>query len=230
MAASGPQIQPHHHLHCWKPTGKLCEEQSPASNVAHLLQPLWMGPQAWNSHRVFVHRKQSLISPVSEATCSSCPLILVLVLQPRIEPICDNTEVLASLHAQHDAGWQYVGSFINGKSKPLRDHDLGAMWECPFLTALQEPASAQRSSEVSGDPARQPTLREDRLYMMCVSPYPHHLKDRLTNPCLYWLGHLQQGLFMIAESDGQLLFMTLAWRVALLVTALLLFNVTLLHT
>lgn len=101
-------------------------------------------------------------------------------------------------------GWQYVGSFINGKSKPLGDHDLGAMWECPFLTPLQEPSGdEQRSSEALDDPAGPQTLSEGLLYMMSVSPYPHHLKDRLTNPCLYWLGHLQKGLFMIAESDGQ---------------------------
>lgn len=129
-----------------------------------------------------------------------------------------------------DAGWQYVGSFISGKSKPLGDHDLGAMWECPFLTALQEPSNVPRSSEVSGDPARQQGLTEEQLYMMCVSPYPHHLKDRLTNPCLYWMGHLQQGLFMIAESDGPSLFRLLAWHAALLVKALLLFNVTLVRT
>ena len=113
------------------------------------------------------------------------------------------------------AGWQYVSSFINGKSKPLGNHDLGAMWECPFLTALQEPSNVQRSSEASGNTARQQALRADQLYVMCVSPYPHHLKDRLTNPCLYWLGHLQQGLFMIAESDGQSLFRVIAWHVAL---------------
>ena len=105
-----------------------------------------------------------------------------------------------------DAGWQYKGSFINGKSKPLGKHDLGAMWECPFLTPLQERSHAKDSSEASGNTAGPQTLREDELYMMCVSPYPHHLKDRLTNPCLYWLGHLQQGLFMIAESDGRSLF------------------------
>lgn len=39
--------------------------------------------------------------------------------------------------------------------------------------------------------------------MMCVSPYPHYLKDRLTNPCLYWLGYVKQELFMIEESDGE---------------------------
>ena len=96
-----------------------------------------------------------------------------------------------------DAGWQYKGSFINGKSKPFREHDLGAMWECPFLTALQGASAAFGSN---GGPQ---TLREDQLYMLCVSPYPHHLKDRLTNPCLYWLGHVRQELFQIAESDGQ---------------------------
>ena len=102
-----------------------------------------------------------------------------------------------------DAGWQYKGSFINGKSKPLGEHDLGAMWECPFLTALKDPNSTKPVSESSGKDGAAGALRDDELYMMCVSPYPHHLKDRLTNPCLYWLGPVQEGLFMIAESDGQ---------------------------
>ena len=103
-----------------------------------------------------------------------------------------------------NAGWEYKGSFIKGKSKPFGEHDLGAMWECPFLTALQGPNNAQPSSEAAGNNAGPQTLKEDQLYMMCVSPYPHHLKDHLTNPCLYWLGHVQQQLFMIEESDGGL--------------------------
>lgn len=102
-----------------------------------------------------------------------------------------------------DAGWQYKGSFINGQSKPFGKHDLGAMWECPFLTPLQEPSALLGSSAAPGSNGGPQTLREDQQYMMCVSPYPHHLKDRLTNPCLYWLGYIQQELFQIAESDGQ---------------------------
>ncbi|KAL3142936.1 hypothetical protein ABBQ38_003221 [Trebouxia sp. C0009 RCD-2024] len=100
------------------------------------------------------------------------------------------------------SGWQYKGSFINGQSKPFGKHDLGAMWECPFLTPLQEPSALLGSSAAPGSNGGPQTLREDQQYMMCVSPYPHHLKDRLTNPCLYWLGYIQQELFQIAESDG----------------------------
>ena len=125
------------------------------------------------------------------------------MLESNYAPGCDLTAVWLHHLRSIFSGWQYVGSFINGKSKPLGNHDLGAMWECPFLTPLHEPSNAQRSSEASGSTSRAQALRGDQLYVMCVSPYPHHLKDRLTNPCLYWLGHLHEGLFMIAESDGQ---------------------------
>lgn len=83
-------------------------------------------------------------------------------------------------------------------SKPLGDHDLGAMWECPFFTSLTS------SSNNSTSNSSALTLSEDELYVMCVSPYPHHLKDRLTNPCLYWLGRVKQELFQIEEADGRL--------------------------
>ena len=107
----------------------------------------------------------------------------------------------AAKRASH-AGWQYKGSFIKGKSKPFGKHDLGAMWECPFLTPLKEPSNAHPAPEAPSDSVGPLQLKEGQLYMMCVSPYPHFLKDRLTNPCLYWLGHVQQELFMIEESDG----------------------------
>lgn len=100
------------------------------------------------------------------------------------------------------AGWQYKGSFIKGKSKPFGKHDLGAMWECPFLTPLKEPSNAHPVPDAPSGSVGPLQLKEGQLYMMCVSPYPHFLKDRLTNPCLYWLGHVQQELFMIEESDG----------------------------
>lgn len=102
-----------------------------------------------------------------------------------------------------DAGWQCKGSFIKGQSKPFGKHDLGAMWECPFLTPLQEPSNALGSSAAPGSNGGPQRLREEQVYMMCVSPYPHHLKHRLTNPCLYWLGYIQQELFQIAQADGQ---------------------------
>lgn len=100
------------------------------------------------------------------------------------------------------SGWQYKGSFIKGKSKPFGKHDLGAMWECPFLTPLKEPSNAPPAPEAPPGSVGPLQLKEGQLYMMCVSPYPHFLKDRLTNPCLYWLGHIQQEQFMIEESDG----------------------------
>lgn len=72
------------------------------------------------------------------------------------------------------------------------------MWECPFFTALSTSDKTSTSSNAAL------SLSEDELYVMCVSPYPHFLKDRLTNPCLYWLGHVKQEQFMIEESDGML--------------------------
>lgn len=79
---------------------------------------------------------------------------------------------------------------------------MGAMWECPFLVPLEGHSNARPPSGVPSKSVGPLLLKEDQLYMMCVSPYPHFLKDRLTNPCLYWLGHLQQELFMIEESNG----------------------------
>ena len=76
------------------------------------------------------------------------------------------------------------------------------MWECPFLTPLTGPNSAQPAPGPPSASAGPLQLQEDQLYVMCVSPYPHYLKDRLTNPCLYWLGYVKQELFMIEESDG----------------------------
>ncbi len=106
-------------------------------------------------------------------------------------------------HRLWNVGWQYKGSFIKGKSKPFGQHDLGAMWECPFLTPLEGASNAHPPSGAPTDSVNPLQLKEDQLYMMCVSPYPHFLKDRLTNPCLYWLGYVKQELFMIEESDGE---------------------------
>ena len=77
------------------------------------------------------------------------------------------------------------------------------MWECPFLTPLTRATHAQPAPEPPSASVGPLQLQEDQLYMMCVSPYPHYLKDRLTNPCLYWLGYVKQELFMIEESDGE---------------------------
>lgn len=104
----------------------------------------------------------------------------------------------------HAADWQYKGSFIKGKSKPFGKHDLGAMWECPFFTAVSTGSSSITSNKNA--PSAALSLSEDELYVMCVSPYPHFLKDRLTNPCLYWLGHVKQEQFMIEEAHGMLCF------------------------
>lgn len=104
------------------------------------------------------------------------------------------------MEAVHAAGWEYKGSFIKGKSRPLGEHDLGAMWECPFFTAVASSSSDNASSTAP----HVLQLSEDTLYVMCVSPYPHFLKDRPTNPCLYWLGHVKDEVFQIEESDGKL--------------------------
>ena len=42
------------------------------------------------------------------------------------------------------------------------------------------------------------------LQVLCVSPYPHHLKERPTNSCLYWLGRLQNDQFQIGDAEGGL--------------------------
>ena len=39
--------------------------------------------------------------------------------------------------------------------------------------------------------------------MLCVSPYPHHLKERPTNPVLYWLGAFRDTSFDLASADGE---------------------------
>lgn len=35
-----------------------------------------------------------------------------------------------------------------------------------------------------------------------MSPYPHHLKERPTNSCLYWLGRLQNDQFQMGDAEG----------------------------
>ena len=37
-----------------------------------------------------------------------------------------------------------------------------------------------------------------------MSPYPHHLKERPTNSCLYWLGRLQNDQFQMGDAEGAL--------------------------
>ena len=44
-------------------------------------------------------------------------------------------------------GWKYCGSFIEGKSRPCDDWDLGEMWECPFFVCLPEVFDEEQSSE-----------------------------------------------------------------------------------
>ena len=38
--------------------------------------------------------------------------------------------------------------------------------------------------------------------MLCVSPYPHHLKERPTNPVLFWLGAFDGRGFDLPSADG----------------------------
>lgn len=63
------------------------------------------------------------------------------------------------------------------------------MWECPFFVNVTSQSDAAASSPAD-------------TFMLCVSPYPHHLKDRPTNPCLYWLGPLQNGRFSLEDAHG----------------------------
>ena len=84
------------------------------------------------------------------------------------------------------AGWQYLGQLTTGRSRPCLDGadlDLGAMWECPFFVPL---------------PGGQDT------HILCVSPYPHHLKDRPTNPVLLWLGAFTGQHFDVSAAQGEL--------------------------
>lgn len=93
-----------------------------------------------------------------------------------------------NLSAVYCAGWQYQGELVTGDSPPCQDgkeYDLGAMWECPFFVNLAPDGQ--------------------QVWMLCVSPYPHHLSDRPTNPCLYWLGPLEGERFSLQETKGLLL-------------------------
>lgn len=89
------------------------------------------------------------------------------------------------------AGWEYKGELVNGVTKPCQDgdYDLGAVWECPFLTRLPQVDGNSSSAAV---------------WMLCVSPYPHFRDDRPTNPCLYWLGSFDDEHFMLGNAAGKL--------------------------
>lgn len=87
------------------------------------------------------------------------------------------------------AGWHYQGDLTNGKTRRCldgADWDTGAMWECPFFVQLSS------QDEQTTD-----------THMLCVSPYPHHVKDRPTNPCLYWLGPFQNDTFSLEHAGGR---------------------------
>ena len=89
------------------------------------------------------------------------------------------------------AGWEFQGQLEVGKSKPCQDgegYDLGAMWECPFFVSLSDPSHSHA----------------EPLWLLCVSPYPHHCTDRPTNPCLYWLGSFQDERFQLGSAAGEL--------------------------
>lgn len=86
-------------------------------------------------------------------------------------------------------GWEYAGELTQGKTRPCLDEpslDLGAMWECPFFAELQDQSTPSTITHI-----------------LCVSPYPHHLKDRPTNPCLYWLGDFQGQRFDLEAAHGE---------------------------
>lgn len=90
------------------------------------------------------------------------------------------------------AGWELKGDLTTGKTRPLGEHDLGVMWECPFFVPLQPDSSIFT------------TASQDGTHVLCVSPYPHHLKDRPTNTCLYWTGPLDtDARFNLEQASGQ---------------------------
>ena len=67
------------------------------------------------------------------------------VCRPRLP--CSSMQ---SLELLLPAGWQYAGSFVQGETKPCGDHDLGAMWECPFLASLSTGTPAD-TSQAAGE-------------------------------------------------------------------------------
>ncbi|KAK9807040.1 hypothetical protein WJX72_011542 [[Myrmecia] bisecta] len=108
-------------------------------------------------------------------------------------------------------GWEYAGELTTGKSRPLLDFDLGAMWECPFFTPLNAKveADAQPSAAGPSDGQAPPASgaapssnSAEEIHMLCVSPYPHHRTDRPTNPCLYWLGQYRNEAFDLEAAQG----------------------------
>lgn len=98
---------------------------------------------------------------------------------------CQSCRAQDSHRTSHGhAGWEYQGQLTTGKSRPCldgADMDLGAMWECPFFV---------------------PVPGGDDTHVLCVSPYPHHLKDRPTNPVLFWLGSFSGQHFDVAAAQG----------------------------
>ena len=93
------------------------------------------------------------------------------------------------------AGWELKGELTRGRSRPIGDHDLGVMWECPFFVPLQ-PHTAGGAGAASSQ-------GQQDQYVLCVSPYPHHLKDRPTNTCLYWTGAMDaEGHFSLEQASG----------------------------
>ncbi|KAK9867678.1 hypothetical protein WJX84_009640 [Apatococcus fuscideae] len=92
-------------------------------------------------------------------------------------------------------GWELKGELTRGRSRPIGDHDLGVMWECPFFVPLQ-PHTAGGAGAASSQ-------GQQDQYVLCVSPYPHHLKDRPTNTCLYWTGAMDaEGHFSLEQASG----------------------------
>ena len=99
----------------------------------------------------------SILDPTlsSANECWACPGVLAMPSRK-----CSGSQRSGAGHdVRHhlglvlSAGWQYAGSFVQGQTKPCGDHDLGAMWECPFLASLGTGTPAD-TSQAAGEARR----------------------------------------------------------------------------
>ena len=79
------------------------------------------------------------------------------------------------------------------------------MWECPFFLRLSESLPGQPGTpalDPNSSCAVQNSEASTGTHVLCVSPYPHHVEGRPTNPCLYWLGPYQAAKFDLEAAAG----------------------------
>ena len=67
----------------------------------------------------------------------------------------------------------------------------------PALTLLQFSKYGELMCRASGK------VSSSSPHVLCVSPYPHHLKTRPTNPVLYWLGAFKDSTLDLPSADGK---------------------------